>query len=63
MNGLKLVNGLLALFIVLPIWYFLLYRILVAVNASELMWFLFWVYLPVAILVQIITKIVEAQDE
>jgi hypothetical protein len=29
-----------------PIWYFLLYKILVMVGATELMMFLFWVYAP-----------------
>jgi hypothetical protein len=59
MTGLKIVSGMLAIFIVMPIWYFLLYRILAAVNATELMWFLFWVYVPVALFVQIMAKIIE----
>ena len=47
------------LFIVLPIWYYLLYQILVRVNASELMWFLFWVYVPVSLFVTALMKVVE----
>lgn len=31
------------------IWFYLLYQILTAINASELTWFLFWVYVPVSI--------------
>ena len=50
-NKMKKIAGLLALFVTLPIWYYLLYKILLAVNASELMWFLFWVYFPASILV------------
>lgn len=34
--------------VVTPIWLYLLYQILMRVNASELMWFLYWVYIPVA---------------
>jgi hypothetical protein len=55
----KAISLLLGLLVVLPIWYFLLYRILSAINASELMWFLYWVYLPVGIIVQFISKIAE----
>ena len=51
------VAGLLSLFIILPIWYFLLYRILEAVNATELMWFLYWVYLPVSVFASILIKL------
>lgn len=53
----KLIGGLLALFITMPIWYFLLYRVLQSVNASELMWFLYWIYLPVGVLVQTLVQV------
>ena len=53
----KTIGALLALFVVLPIWFFLLYRILESVNASELMWFLYWVYVPAALLCSAIAKI------
>lgn len=49
MKKLKVIRGLLAVFIGLPIWFYLVYQILERVNASELMWFLFWVYMPVNI--------------
>lgn len=55
----KVIAGLISMFITLPIWYFLFYKILEAVNASELMWFLFWVYVPISVLVSIIAKISE----
>ncbi len=55
----KKVAGLLALFISLPLWMFLLYRILDAVHANELTWFLYWVYVPVTILVSAIAKLAE----
>lgn len=49
--------GLLALCFTMPIWLYLLYQILVRVEASELMFFLYWVYVPVNFLVGILAKI------
>lgn len=43
----KVIFSLLLSSISIGIWFFLLYKILLAVNASELMWFLYAVYLPV----------------
>lgn len=54
---------LLGLFVIMPIWYFLLYRILQAVNASELMWFLYWVYIPVGMFVKVLEKAAEKEDK
>jgi hypothetical protein len=53
----KTVSSLLALFVTLPIWYYLLYQILVRVNASELMFFLFWIYLPASIFMQALSMV------
>ena len=53
----KIITLLLGLFITGPIWYYLLYKILQGVNASELMWFLYWVYVPVAIIGGVIAKV------
>lgn len=55
----KAVIGILSVFIIMPIWFFLLYRILEAVNANELMWFLYYVYVPVSLLVGTLTKVVK----
>jgi hypothetical protein len=55
------IAAVLSLLVVMPIWYYLLYQVLVRVNASEVMWLLFWVYLPVALITGIITKIVETK--
>jgi hypothetical protein len=46
---LKTIRALLAVLIGFPIWFYLLHEILERVNASELMWFLFWAYMPVNI--------------
>lgn len=55
----KAIAGLVALMITLPIWFYLLYQVLVRVNASELMFFLFWVYVPATIFVTAVAKIAE----
>ena len=53
----KIIAALLGLFVVLPIWFYLLYQVLVRVQASELMWFLFWVYVPVSLFVAVLGRI------
>jgi hypothetical protein len=55
----KAIPDLLVLFIILPIWFYLLYQILVMVGATELMFFLFWVYLPVAVFVGVLKELVK----
>lgn len=51
----------LTLFVTAPIWYYLTYRILVAVNATELMMFLFWIYVPVGILCSFLERIAKGE--
>ena len=53
----KIITSLISLGVTLPIWYYLLYQILVRVQATELMMFLFWIYLPVSLLTHILIKI------
>jgi len=61
LKALKTVSAILGLIIVMPIWYYLIYQVLIRVHATELMMFLFWVYLPVGILSGILQKIIETQ--
>ena len=61
-NKKKVVSGLITLFISLPIWYFLLYNVLKYVQASELMWFLYWGYVPLGIFAQILGGILTDDD-
>lgn len=44
--------------IVQPIWYYLLFKILKAVDASDLMWILFWFYIPVGIVITLAEVII-----
>ena len=55
----KVIAALLVMFIIMPIWFYLIYYILSAVGASQLVWFLFWVYVPVSIFVTSIGKFIE----
>jgi hypothetical protein len=48
---------LLAIFITMPISFYLQYKILTTIQASELMMFLYWVNLPLLIFIQIILKV------
>lgn len=62
MGKAKAIAGILVLFLSASIWYYLLYKVLEAVNASELMWFLYWIYLPAGIIATILGKLAEAAD-
>jgi len=59
-NGFILFAGMLATFLGLPMWFYLLYKILEAVNASDLMWFIFWCYIPVTVIISIAGRIAES---
>lgn len=63
MKKLRVIAVLISLFIQLPIWWYLIYKILEAVNASELMWFLYWVYLPAGFFATTLLKLTEAEND
>lgn len=63
MKAAKAIYGLLILFVTMPIWYYLLYKILEIVHATEVMWLLYWVYLPVGILAGILKAVADAATE
>lgn len=54
---LVLIIGLLGGFVIMPILWYLIYKVLTMVGATELMWFLFWIYIPVGAFVHILTQI------
>lgn len=56
MNALMIFLG---LFVVLPIWYYIVYTLLQAAHVDRLVWFLFYVYM----LANFITKNIAAWDE
>lgn len=55
----KAAAGILGIFIVMPIWFYLLHSILTAIGANELEWFLYWAYVPVSLIVQTAAKFAE----
>ncbi len=57
-NTLKIINGVIAAFIVMPIWFYILYQILDAIKASELTWFLYFIYVPFAMFVGMVSNII-----
>lgn len=59
MKASKIITLILGLCVTQPIWFYLLYKILVAISASELMFFLYWIYLPAAVIIGIIAKVAD----
>jgi hypothetical protein len=51
----------LSVFVYLPMWLYLIYQIMLRVQATELMWFLFWIYVPVSILTAALTRLTEGE--
>jgi hypothetical protein len=63
MKGLKIFTGLLAVCVTAPIWYFLVYTILSAIHPDRLIWFLFWIYVPVRLMLSVLQVVVSANDK
>lgn len=61
MKAAKAIVAVLSVVVIAPIWYYLLYRVLESVQATPVMWLLYWVYLPVALLCGIINKLLELE--
>lgn len=59
MKELKIITGLIAVCLSLPIGLWLQYQVLKRVDASELMFFLFWVNVPLMVFIQIAVKLLE----
>lgn len=57
----RTISGLIAVFVSMPIWFYLLYKVLHAVGASDLMWFLYWIYVPASLFAQVLLRIAEAE--
>jgi hypothetical protein len=59
MKAMKLLLNLGMFFGTLPIWYFLLYTILSAIHPDRLVWFLYWVYVPLQFFMVTLNMLVE----
>lgn len=53
----KKAAGLIALFVTIPIWFYLVHWLLRQAGAGELQMFLFWVYVPATLLMHALIKI------
>ena len=53
----KALGSLIIVLVGIPIWLFLLHHIWVAVNASEFMWFLYYIYIPINMLVGVVMSL------
>jgi len=49
----------LQLFVALPIWFFLMYTLLQAAHVDRLVWFLFWIYMPLVFVIGFAEKMEE----
>lgn len=58
----KIIRYMIPVCVSLPIWLYLSYQVLLRVEATELMWFLFWIYVPATILTVIIAAIAESSS-
>lgn len=53
----RIIAGMLSLFITLPIWFFLMHTLLVFARVDRLVWFLYWVYVPLVLFISTIEKV------
>lgn len=63
MKAMKIISGLLTVFITVPIWYYILYSILTALHVDRLIWFLFWIYIPVGVFTSTLSVIANSIAE
>jgi hypothetical protein len=63
MKAIRVIIGLIGVFIRIPIWYFLLYTLLKAVLVDRLVWFLFWIYVPLGIFLELVELTVKNLTE
>jgi len=63
MKALKLIVLLVGICVTLPIGLYLQYKVLSMVGATDVMWLLFWVNIPVYLFVSILSKIFEVYGD
>lgn len=55
----KVIAAIVTLCVSLPLYLYLLYKILVHIDAPELMWFLFYAYVPVVFVSSLLYRLYE----
>ena len=53
----QILAAILSLLIELPIWFYMIYWILSQLNPDRLIWFLFWIYVPVSMISTFLIKL------
>lgn len=56
-NKAEITGGILGIFITTPIWFYLLYWMLSQLNPDRLVWFLYWSYVPITVIAQVLIKL------
>ncbi len=51
------------LFTYYPLWFFIMFKILKLISATEVLWFAFWIYVPLGFFLGIIRAIHEQMEE
>lgn len=59
MKALKIIFALIFIFMITPIWYYLLHFLLIRAGADELQMFLFWIYVPLGLLCATFSEIIK----
>jgi hypothetical protein len=57
----KILAALLSVFVSLPISCYISYSLLSAIHADRLLWFLFWINIPVILFAQLALKLMEKE--
>jgi hypothetical protein len=55
MKKMKILAAIFSTFITIPIWMYLFYQVLVRIQATELMFFLYWIYVPAHVFMVFVT--------
>jgi hypothetical protein len=54
----KSVSTVVTVLIIAPIWYYLVYVCLSAAHPDRLVWFLFWIYVPLGLIFRIVDAVI-----
>jgi hypothetical protein len=63
MDKVNILSTLISVFVLHPIWFYLVWWLLKTNNAGELQFFLFWLYVPLNIFLGIVAGIISANNE
>lgn len=55
-NKAGIIGAVVGICITTPMWFYLLYWILSQLNPDRLVWFLYWMYVPITVIAQILIK-------